>query len=73
MKFSVDRIVEGIAVCENDDGEIIRINLSELPEGTEEGSIIVFENGEYSLDTESEEERREELFNLQNMLFGDDE
>ena len=73
MKLSVDRIVEGIAVCENDEGEILKINLSQLPEGTGEGSVIVFESGEYSLDKESEEERREELFDLQNMLFGDDE
>ena len=73
MNLSVDRIVEGIAVCENDDGEILKINLCELPEGTREGSMILFENGEYFLDNETESQRREELFDLQNLLFGDDE
>ena len=40
MKYSIDRIEENIAVCEGDDGSVLKLKLDELPKGTREGDII---------------------------------
>lgn len=70
QKYIVDRIESGIAVCENDDGEMINIPFEKLPKGTKEGSIIIVDNnGIMKLDKDLEKKRKSELFNLQNTLF----
>ena len=62
MKFSVDRIEEGIAVLENfNSKEIIEVEISELDFVIFEGNILVYENGIFSLDKSEEELRREAL------------
>lgn len=72
MQFIVDRIEEGIAVCEKEDLSHVQIPLSSLPQGTQEGSVIIQdENGNYILDRQTEAERRESMLKLQQMLFGD--
>lgn len=72
MQFIVDRIEEGIAVCEKEDLSHVQIPLSSLPKGTQEGSVIIQdENGNYILDRQTEAERRESMLKLQQMLFGD--
>lgn len=71
MKLSVDRITDNIAVVEKDDMTHFEIDISVLPEGTKEGSILIYKNGIYTLDTDEEARRRSELFNKQRMLFGD--
>ena len=40
MKYSIDRIEENIAVCEGDDGNVLKLKLDELPRGTRERDII---------------------------------
>lgn len=72
MKLTVDRITEGIAVCECEDESFIRIRLDLLPDGTKEGSVLLEENGSYTLDTETEANRRAKLFAMQNALFDED-
>ncbi|MGN1102812.1 MAG: DUF3006 family protein, partial [Huintestinicola sp.] len=37
MKYSVERIEENIAICEDDLGGTIKLNLDELPENIREG------------------------------------
>jgi len=70
MKLIVDRIEEGIAVCEKDDLSRINIPLSDLPDGTSEGSVIMKDdNGEYTLDRNQEAERRKRMLELQKNLF----
>ena len=62
MKFSVDRIEEGIAVLENiNSKEIIEVEISELDFAIFEGNILVYETGIFSLDKSEEELRREAL------------
>ena len=62
MKFSVDRIEEGIAVLENiNSKEMIEVEISELDFVIFEGNILVYENGIFSLDKSDEELRREVL------------
>ena len=62
MKFSVDRIEEGIAVLENINSKvIIEVEISELDFAIFEGNILVYETGIFSLDKSEEELRREAL------------
>lgn len=69
MKLIVDRIEEGVAVLEKEDMTHIHINLSELPEGTKEGSVLAFDGASYVLDSDEEEKRRKRILEMQNMLF----
>ena len=69
MKLIVDRIEEGIAVLEKEDLTHIHINLSELPEGTKEGSVLSFDGTTYVLDSDEEERRRQRILEMQNRIF----
>ena len=69
MKLIVDRIEEGIAVLEKEDFTHIHINLSELPEGTKEGSVLSFDGTTYVPDSDEEERRRQRILEMQNMIF----
>lgn len=71
MKYSVDRIENGIAVCEDDEMNIIRLPVSSLPQGTKEGSVLIKEADGWQLDAESERERRENIMRLQKKLFSE--
>lgn len=70
MKLYVDRIEETVAVCQTEDERTVEIQLSVLPSDLKEGNVLVHdENGNFIVDKENEEERRLELFELQNSLF----
>ena len=69
MRIIVDRIEGDIAVCELESGEMRDIALADLPVGVHDGSILLFENNTYTLDKETEAQRREKLFALQNSIF----
>ena len=69
MKLTVDRIEEGFAVIEKEDLTHETISLSLLPEGTKEGSVLVFDGTTYSLDLEAEKEARERIIKKQRSVF----
>ena len=69
LKYIVDRIVNGFAVCERDDITMENIPLSRLPENVHEGSVLIEKNGEFFPDASEEEQRRKAIFDLQNSLF----
>lgn len=69
MKLIVDRITENIAVLEKDDLSHIELDVSLLPKGTKEGSVIMYENGVYTIDDSDEEERRKRIFAKQRLVF----
>ena len=69
MRYIIDRIEGNIAVCEDEQRNMIDINLSVLPNGVKEGSVINYEKGKYTADKKSEAERREKIRNLENELF----
>lgn len=74
MKLIVDRIEDGVAVCEKEDLTRVEILASELPQNCREGSVLqVLEDGKIILDLETESERRKKLFNLTKMLIQDGE
>lgn len=71
MKYSVDRIENCFAVCENSNGEKLNIKLEKLPMNISEGSIIEeTSEGSYIICEEETIRKREEVFNLQQSIFG---
>ena len=70
MKYIIDRIENGFAVCETEEMEIVNISLDILPEEVKEGSVLLFEDGKYVLLAEEEKERRERILSLQDDIFG---
>lgn len=61
MRYVVDRIEEDIAVCENEEtGEMEELDIFYLPDGIEEGDIIIYDEDidEYYLDYEEKKIRR---------------
>ena len=58
MKYSIDRIEENIAVCEGDDGNVLKLKLDELPKGTREGDIIEKRENGFIIDADETQLRR---------------
>lgn len=51
----IDRIENNIAICENrENGIIIEIDVSKLPDNIREGSVIKYMDGNYRLDLEEQ-------------------
>ena len=70
MQWIIDRVENGIAVCEREDGGFDNIPLRELPKGAREGSVLVKDRvGAWALDLKTERERRARLFEMQEGLF----
>lgn len=65
----VDRIEGTIAVCETVSASIVDVPLSDLPEGTKEGSVLRLENGSYVIDAEEERSRRSRIESKAKRLF----
>ena len=58
MKFSVDRIEEYMVVVQNlTTKEMIELPKNILPNNITDGSVIKFENNQYIIDVESQNER----------------
>ena len=70
MNLIVDRITEGVAICEKPDLSHVEISISKLPQGIEDGTVIIVESdGTYRLDSLRTQKRRNDLFSLQEKLF----
>lgn len=70
MFYSIDRIVEEVAVCIGDNEEYLLLSTDNIIGSYRVGSVIrEDENGYYIPDPEEEEKRRNENFNLADCLF----
>ncbi len=69
MKLIVDRIVEGIAVLETEDLSHIEIEINKLPVGAKEGTVLLFDGENYTVDADEEALRRQRILQKQRMLF----
>ncbi|MDD6021848.1 MAG: DUF3006 domain-containing protein [Acutalibacteraceae bacterium] len=68
-RFSVDRIIGDIVMCERDDMRMMDFSIEDIPFEIHEGSVIILnDNGEFEPDIEEEERRRAEIIALQNKL-----
>lgn len=62
MKYSIDRIENNIAVLENiENKEKKEIDITLLPKGYREGSIVILRNDKYELNLDEEEIRRKRM------------
>lgn len=68
-KYSVDRIENGVAAVEDENGNIVNLKISELPQGVKEGDILSFNGEKYDILSDETAQRRKELLNLQRSLF----
>ncbi|MDD7615618.1 MAG: DUF3006 domain-containing protein [Clostridiaceae bacterium] len=69
MKYSVERIEENVALCEDDLGKTVKLRLDELPENIREGDIIVRTENGYTIDTDETSLRRKKMAEMQKKLF----
>lgn len=68
-KFKVDRIEDGFAVLECEDGEFREIPLSSLPKNISEGDVINFAQNSCFLNQEETRRRREFIKELMKKAF----
>lgn len=61
MKYIIDRLEEGLAICETELRKRISIPVDHLPEGLKEGDVLKEEKGIFCLDPEETEKRRRDL------------
>ena len=59
-KLVVDQIIDDIAVLE-DQGAMINVPISELPNDIHDGSILILDSNGYHVDIDLENEKREDL------------
>lgn len=70
MFYSIDRIIEEVAVCIGDNEEYLLLSVDNIIGSYRVGSIIKEdENGYYIAAPEEEEKRRNENFDLAESLF----
>lgn len=65
----IDRIEEGKAVCEDEDGR--QVILDRMPEGASEGDVLVYsEEGQLTVDKQLTRIRREKAVALSRCIHG---
>ena len=69
MKYSIDRIEEKIAICEDDNGNILKLTLDELPQNIHEGDIIERTENGFAIDTGETQIHRKKMAELQKNCF----
>lgn len=68
MKYIVDRIESGYAVCETESGSFSDIPLNDLPK-VSAGDVLIEKDGRLVVDKSETEERRKRIISLQNDLW----
>lgn len=61
MKYTIDRIGETIVICEDENGDMVKVQALELPEGVREGDILTKADGTWTLEREETERRRQRI------------
>lgn len=61
MRYIIDRLEEGIAVCENELKKMISIPKEHLPQDIKEGDLLSEDGGIFSIDKEATDKRRDQM------------
>jgi hypothetical protein len=61
MKYTIDRISEMVIICEDENGDMVKVKASALPEGVREGDILTEADGLWTLELEETERRRQRI------------
>lgn len=68
LLYSVDRILDDVAVLEDTEGTVINVPLTDLPQGVMGGNMLRLVNGRYELDDVATESRRQRILDLQKRI-----
>lgn len=69
MKYIIDRLEGTIAVCEDENKQMVNIPKYRLPLEAKEGDAIVEKDGMFEIDDAETLERRAKMKQLMNKLF----
>ena len=69
MKIIIDRFEGKFAVCEKEDGEIINIDISDIPKEAKEGDCLIKIDDKFIIDELETKKRKEEIDKLIDDLF----
>lgn len=69
MKYTIDRINGNMAVCEDENGDLVKLMVSELPSGVKEGDILKQQDGVWYKDETESSERRQAMKEKLNRLI----
>lgn len=69
MRYIIDRLEERLAVCENEQKEMITVSRDLLPPGIKEGDVLRELDGVFSRDREETGKRRQEMKKKLSDLF----
>ena len=61
MKYTIDRMGETIVICEDENGDMVKVQTSALPEGVKEGDILSREDEIWIFEKEETERRRQKI------------
>jgi hypothetical protein len=61
MKYTIDRISEMVIICEDENGDMVKVQASALPEGVREGDILTEADGMWTLELEETKRRRQRI------------
>ena len=68
-EYSIDRIVDSVAVLIDDDGQVTELSTELLPEGAKEGDILLSDGTSYQREHEKTVTHKEEVASLIDSLF----
>ena len=69
MKLIIDRFEGATVVCEDENKQVINVSKTDLPIESKEGDCLIFENGIYSIDSQSTAERKMRIREKMGKLF----
>jgi hypothetical protein len=69
MRAIIDRFEEGYAICENESGDMIKIEKYRLPFGIVEGDVIIIEGDNITLDRDETQKRKVRIEKLMGDLW----
>lgn len=61
MKYTIDRMGETIVICEDENGDMVKVQASALPEGVKEGDILSREDEIWIFEKEETKRRRQKI------------
>jgi hypothetical protein len=69
MKYSVDRIEDGIAVCEDENGVSVKLEITMLPKGIKEGDLFLMTEDKTEILHDETAEKKKRMADLQKSIF----
>ncbi len=68
MKYSIDRIEDGIAVLQDDEERVVHVDMVLLPLDAVAGDVVQQVDGRYEHDRNETKIRRDRIFGLEQQL-----